>query len=213
MLSVLPRPVVITASASKKHEFIPKVERRINSAIVGSAVKVIDSVYKDREYARFYVLETVARVPYFSFLSVLHLYETVGLWRRADYMETHFSQTMNEFHHLLIMEAMGGDERYVDRFFAQHAAFAYYWITCMIYLVSPRMAYNLSEQIEEHAYHTYDEFLSNHKTSLILEKPPEIAVKYYNDRKITNLYDVFESVRDDEGDHVETMRDCQIDLA
>lgn len=28
--------------------------------------------------ARFWVLETVARVPYFAFISVLHLYETLG---------------------------------------------------------------------------------------------------------------------------------------
>lgn len=27
---------------------------------------------------RFWVLETVARVPYFAFISVLHLYETLG---------------------------------------------------------------------------------------------------------------------------------------
>jgi hypothetical protein len=46
---------------------IVKLEKRINKAVVKSAVKVIDRVYRDRDYARFYVLETVARVPYFSF--------------------------------------------------------------------------------------------------------------------------------------------------
>jgi ubiquinol oxidase len=187
-----------------------KLEKRINKAVVKSAVKVIDKVYKDRDYARFYVLETVARVPYFSFVSVLHLYETLGLWRKADYLETHFEQTMNEYHHLLIMEQLGGDERFVDRFFAQHTAFAYYWLTCMIYLVSPRMAYNLSEQIEEHAYHTYDEFLKQHGDNLLLERPPIVAANYYGD--VNNLYDVFTRVRDDEGDHVKTMQECQTDL-
>jgi ubiquinol oxidase len=187
-----------------------KLEKRINKAVVKSAVKVIDKVYKDRDYARFYVLETVARVPYFSFVSVLHLYETLGLWRKADYLETHFEQTMNEYHHLLIMEQLGGDERFVDRFFAQHTAFAYYWLTCMIYLVSPRMAYNLSEQIEEHAYHTYDEFLKQHGDNLLLERPPIVAANYYGD--VNNLYDVFTRVRDDEGDHVKTMQECQSDL-
>jgi hypothetical protein len=29
---------------------------------------------------RFWVLETVARVPYFAFISVLHLYETLGAY-------------------------------------------------------------------------------------------------------------------------------------
>ena len=90
---------------------IPRLERAVNSAIIWSAVLVIDKLYEGRDYPRFYALETVARVPYFSFLSVLHLYETLGFWRRADYLKVHFAQTMNEFHHLLIMESMGGDER------------------------------------------------------------------------------------------------------
>ena len=145
---------------------IPRLERAINSAIIASAVLIIDKLYEGRAYPRFYALETVARVPYFSFLSVLHLYETLGFWRRADYLKVHFAETMNEFHHLLIMESMGGDERFVDRFFAQHMAVAYYFIACGMYLLSPRMAYNLSEQVEEHAYHTYDEFLEENEDEL-----------------------------------------------
>jgi hypothetical protein len=39
-----------------------------------------------------------------AFISVLHLYETFGWWRRADYIKVHFAESMNEFHHLLIME-------------------------------------------------------------------------------------------------------------
>ena len=30
---------------------------------------------------RFWVLETVARIPYFAYISMLHLYETLGWWR------------------------------------------------------------------------------------------------------------------------------------
>jgi ubiquinol oxidase len=72
------------------------------------------------------------------------------------------------------------------------------------------MAYNLSEQVEEHAYHTYDEFLKQNGASLSLERPPAVAVNYYDG--VNNLYDVFENVRNDEGDHVKTMQDCQITL-
>tara|TARA_Y100000389_G_scaffold184187_1_gene202390 strand:- start:515 stop:1144 length:630 start_codon:yes stop_codon:yes gene_type:complete len=204
------RYMLVLASNRNKFPIVRNFEKRINRALVRSAVNVIDRVYKDREYARFYVLETVARVPYFSFVSILHLYETVGLWRKADYIETHFAQTMNEYHHLLIMEDLGGDKRFIDRFFAQHTAFAYYWITCLIYLLSPSMAYNLSEQIEEHAYHTYDEFLNNHGVILSLLKPPAIATNYYDN--VDNLYDVFVKVRDDEGEHVKTMQKCQMEL-
>jgi ubiquinol oxidase len=198
------------ATVQPKVNIARKFEKRVNKAVVGTAVKVIDKLYENKDYARFYVLETVARVPYFSFVSVLHLYETLGVWRKADYLETHFTQTMNEFHHLLIMEDLGGGDRFVDRFFAQHVAFTYYWLTCLIYLASPRMAYNLSEQIEEHAYHTYDEFLKQNHTSLVLEKPPAVAVNYYED--VQNLYDVFTNVRNDEGDHVKTMQKCQSEL-
>ena len=47
-------------------------------ASVGFFVLIVDVIYGNRSYSRFYVLETIARVPYFSYLSVLHLYETLG---------------------------------------------------------------------------------------------------------------------------------------
>jgi len=224
------------ADAIHSDALVPRLERSINALIVASAVFVIDALYEGRDYARFYALETVARVPYFSFLSVLHLYETLGFWRRADYLKVHFAQTMNEFHHLLIMEAMGGDKKFADRFFAQHMAVAYYGMTCLVYLASPRMAYNLSEQVEAHAYHTYDTFLKRNETELKAAKPPAIARKYYAEGDlflfdefqtgdptavasacaerrrpvIENLYDVFVNVRNDEAEHMKTMQFCQL---
>ena len=33
------------------------------------------------ELQRFWFLETVARMPYFSYISMLHLYESLGWWR------------------------------------------------------------------------------------------------------------------------------------
>ena len=224
------------ADAIHSDALVPRAERAINAAIVASAVFVIDKLYEGRDYPRFYALETVARVPYFSFLSVLHLYETLGFWRRADYLKVHFAQTMNEFHHLLIMEALGGDEKFADRFFAQHMAVAYYGVTCLVYLASPRMAYNLSEQVEAHAYHTYDEFLKRNEAALKASKPPAVARKYYAEGDlflfdefqtgdptaaasaraerrrpvVATLYDVFVNVRDDEAEHMKTMQFCQL---
>ena len=107
-----------------------------------------------------------------AFLSVLHMYESFGWWRRADYLKVHFAESWNELHHLLIMEvllsqisiyvveiefsfqgtrckflsklllhqALGGDERWFDRFLAQHIAVAYFFLTASMYMVSPRMA-------------------------------------------------------------------------
>jgi ubiquinol oxidase len=37
----------------------------------------------------------------------------------------------NEMHHLKIMESLGGDLEWRDRFFGQHAAFFYYWVSLL----------------------------------------------------------------------------------
>jgi hypothetical protein len=39
--------------------------------LVDSLVYLIDIVYKNKPYQRFYVLETIARVPYFSYIFCL----------------------------------------------------------------------------------------------------------------------------------------------
>jgi ubiquinol oxidase len=52
-------------------------------------------------------------MPYLSYISMLHLYESLGWWRRsADVKRIHFAEEWNEFHHLLVMEALGGDQRW-----------------------------------------------------------------------------------------------------
>ena len=41
----------------------------------------LDKLYAGRPLQRFWFLETVARMPYFSYISMLHLYESLGWWR------------------------------------------------------------------------------------------------------------------------------------
>jgi ubiquinol oxidase len=196
--------------------------------LVSVLVFTIDMLYRDRPYQRFYVLETVARVPYFSFLSVLHLYETLGWWRKADWLKVHFAESWNELHHLLIMEALGGNNSWSDRFLAQSAALVYYWVVVVLYLITPRTAYNFMQMVEEHAHHTYATFLVEHEAELKAQPAPPVAISYYRDGDlymfdefqtgtvpesrrpaVDNLYDVFVNIRDDEGEHVKTMVACQ----
>ncbi|CAO2036955.1 unnamed protein product [Urochloa humidicola] len=208
--------------------WVVKLEQSINIFLTDSVIMVLDGVYRDRNYARFFVLETIARVPYFAFISVLHLYETFGWWRRADYIKVHFAESWNEFHHLLIMEELGGNALLIDRFLARFMAFFYYFITVGMYMLSPRMAYHFSECVERHAYSTYDKFLKLHEEELKRLPAPEAALNYYLNEdlylfdefqtarvpcsrrpKIDNLYDVFVNVRDDEAEHCKTMKACQ----
>lgn len=214
---------------------VERVERAVSTAVVSVVVAAVDGLYAgdSRAYARFYALETVARVPYFAFLSVLHLYETLGWHRRADYLKVHFAQSINELHHLMIMEELGGNARWRDRALAQHVAVAYFGVCCALYALSPRMAYGLNELVEEHAYHTYDKFLGEREAELRALPAPAVAKRYYetgdlylfdefqseavrdgdyNERRrpvIETLYDTFVNVRNDEYEHMRTMQACQ----
>lgn len=42
---------------------------------------IMDVIYDKRPIQRFWFLETVARMPYFAYISMLHLYESLGWWR------------------------------------------------------------------------------------------------------------------------------------
>lgn len=86
--------------------------------LVDALVVVIDAIYKDKPYQRFYVLETVARVPYFSYISCLHYLETIGYKDNIGWLRIHWAEGWNELHHLLIMEELGGSKNWVDRFLA-----------------------------------------------------------------------------------------------
>lgn len=64
----------------------------------------LDELFGGRPIARFWFLETIARLPYFSYVSVLHLYESLGWWRGSALRKVHNAEEDNELHHLLIME-------------------------------------------------------------------------------------------------------------
>lgn len=189
---------------------------------------ILNTLYRDRPYPRFYVLETVARVPYFAYTSVLHLYETMGWWRKSDWLKVHFAESWNELHHLLIVEELGGNNYWIDRAVAHGGAFVYYWILVLVYIISPRSAYQFMQKVEEHAYHTYDTFLQENEAELKAQPAPQVAINYYREGdlylfdefqtshlpyerrpSINNLYDVYVAIRDDEMEHVKTMKACQ----
>jgi ubiquinol oxidase len=188
---------------------------------------MLDKIFDGRPISRFWFLESVARMPYFSYITMLQTYETFGWWdKSADQKRVHFAEEWNEFHHLLIMESLGGDQRWVDRFFGQHAAFAYYWVLVGLWVISPSWAYNFSELIEAHAVDTYAEFVDANAEKLKALPAPRAARAYYNGDclymfdefqtgsakrrpQVKTLYDVFSAIRDDEGAHVATMNACQ----
>tara|TARA_B100000925_G_scaffold279752_1_gene249833 strand:+ start:73 stop:579 length:507 start_codon:yes stop_codon:yes gene_type:complete len=137
--------------------------KKINTVVLDITVAIIDFLYKGRHYQRFWVLEEIARAPYFAFLSVLHLRESMGL-RGPDHlylMEEHFGQSVNETEHLVYMESKGGNDYWIDRFFARHLVLIYYWVNVIYYFIFPKYAYHLSLEVEEHAAKTYSDYLQH----------------------------------------------------
>mmetsp|Transcript_28789 Transcript_28789/g.112239 ORF Transcript_28789/g.112239 Transcript_28789/m.112239 type:complete len:200 (-) Transcript_28789:167-766(-) len=166
-------------------------------------------------------------MPYFAYLSVLHLYESFGWWHVSELRKIHFAEDWNELHHLLIMEALGGDALWSDRFLANHAAVVYFWILVITYFVSPSTSYKFSELVENHAADTYEQFYKENEELLKTIPAPDIAKQYYErgdlymfdvfqtesplgSRRPTcdNLYDVFVNIWGDEKEHVKTMEAC-----
>ena len=136
--------------------------KSLNEFTLNITVSIIDSLYRGRDYQRFWVLEEIARAPYFAFLSVLHLRESVGL-RGPEHlylMKEHFAQTVNETEHLEYMESRDGNRYWIDRFFARHLVLIYYWVNVVYYWMAPVSAYHLSYEVEIHAAETYGKYLA-----------------------------------------------------
>ncbi|GJR49698.1 ubiquinol oxidase 4, chloroplastic/chromoplastic [Tanacetum coccineum] len=51
--------------SSSIEKWVIKVEQSINIFLTDTVIKILDVLYHDRDYPRFFVLETIARVPYF----------------------------------------------------------------------------------------------------------------------------------------------------
>ena len=136
--------------------------KKFNEVTLNITVAIIDFLYQGRDYQRFWVLEEIARAPYFAFLSVLHLRESLGLRGQEHIylMEEHFAQTLNETEHLEYMESRGGNLYWIDRFFARHLVLIYYWVNVVYYWVAPKSAYHLSYEVEIHAAVTYAKHLA-----------------------------------------------------
>ncbi|BAM80111.1 plastid terminal oxidase [Cyanidioschyzon merolae strain 10D] len=194
--------------------------------------RLIEMLFRDRPIERFWFLEMVARVPYFSFLSVLHLYESLDLAHLTELRRAHFIEEWNEMHHLLIMQALGGDGRWLDRFLAYHVSLVYYWALVLLYMIAPAVAYNFSELLEKHAYDTYAVFIEQNETLLRTLPAPSVARAYYESGErfrfradtinaethacegppVATLFDAFVNIRDDEGEHIKMMEFCQTEI-
>lgn len=74
--------------------------------------------------------------------------------QQLSVVQVHFAEEWNELHHLQIMESLGGDQYWIDRFMAQHAAVFYYWVLIAFFALFPSLAYMFSELVEVRQLHS-----------------------------------------------------------
>ena len=137
-------------------------------------VRCLDAVYgRAGSFAKYQVLELVARVPYqtwerVAYLAINRLYRQTGLARRVhERIVEAREQQDNEEWHLLIMAELAAREgtgrgliRY--RFLPQLLATLYYALSWLLFLVAPAASYRLNADFEDHAEHEYMEFVAAH---------------------------------------------------
>ena len=126
-----------------------------------------------RSLPKFKVLEVIARVPYQSweqvaYIAMTHTYAALHFARRVfEFVKESRSQQDNEQWHLLILEELVQKRQIRESFFLhrllpQFAAFFYYHVSWLLYVIKPAWSYTLNADFEDHAEHEYMEFVREH---------------------------------------------------
>jgi ubiquinol oxidase len=133
----------------------------------------LDAVYgRESTLEKFRVLEVVARVPYqaweqVAFVAVTHTHSDPSFARGVhDRACEARAQQDNELMHLLMIEELL-DRQGFDRkpirgvVIPQLLAFVYYQLSWLLFVARPRWSYALNADFEDHATHTYLDFVAN----------------------------------------------------
>ena len=173
---------------------------------------LVDLVYKDPDDSkkvnsgstiqRLYVMEKIGRAPYLSFLSMLNLYESFGLWRPSeDLRAAHAHQELSKFRRQRVIEQLGGDQPWTARFIAEHGALFVHLTIVHLWILSPSIAYRFAQMIESHAFHTYDAFLDQNESALKSMPVPSISGGADTSLDESNLYEMFSRFKEDNAIH------------
>jgi len=164
-----------------------------------------------RTLSKFKVLEVIARVPYQSwehvaYIAMTHTYTAPHFARRIfDFIKESRAQQDNEQWHLLILEELVQKHGIRENFFLyrilpQFAAFFYYHVSWLLYVMKPSWSYEMNADFEDHAEHEYMEFVKEN-TAFESEPFESDFKKDYGDFK--SLADLLRQIGLDERHHKE----------
>lgn len=173
---------------------------------------VMDMLYgKKRTILKFKVLEIIARVLYqaweqVAYVAITHKYSTPQFARRIfDFVKEARMQQDNEQWHLLIIEELVSNLK-LKKSFLKHKlipqiiAFIYYYISWFLYVINPKLSYELNAHFEDHAEHEYMLFVSENEE--LMNSPYSSSFEEdYGQYK--NLKELFVQIGLDERHHKE----------
>lgn len=158
-------------------------------------------------YLKFRAIEVIARVPYHSWASATFTLLTFfySNEKRAIRLSTLARFTRfasdNETMHVVVISclarihARAGWIRYT--LIPMLFAFAYFWLSYLTYLASPRWSLETNYLFEQHAFDQYSSFLAQHGKELE-RLPIENEFLAWYGRYPRSEYEFFRSVRNDE---------------
>jgi hypothetical protein len=170
-----------------------------------------DFVYgEEPSYGKFRAVEVVARIPYESWEAASYTLLTMFYTNEARAIE--FLKTVqfariahdNETMHVIVLSQLA--KKYDEVGFFRYTflpllfALFYYWAAYFLYLFSPRSAYELNYLFEDHAYAQYHRFLELNEV-ILRETPVVSAFLEFYGRSVSNEYELFLSIRNDELTH------------
>lgn len=196
----------------KEQEVTLQTPRRRYGIAASLLFAFMDLVYgKQKNLSKFKILEIIARVPYqawehVAYIAITHMYAKPDFARRIfEFVRESRDQQDNEQWHLLILEEMvhkkgTGENFFLYRIVPQIAAFIYYHLSWLLYVIKPSYSYGLNADFEDHAEHEYMEFVRDHPS---LEKEPFVSEFSKDYGAFDSLADLFRQIALDERLHKE----------
>jgi ubiquinol oxidase len=173
-----------------EHRVTLESPRRRYSLIAQMLFRPMDLVYGRRgSLEKFMVLEIVARIPYqiwenAAYRMLGRRHRDAGLAHRIqERIVENREQQDNEQWHLLIMSELvaargGGRSRLLYRVLPWLMALTYYHVSWLLFVVAPAWSYRLNADFEDHAEHTYAEYVAAHPELETQPHGSEFARRY-----------------------------------
>lgn len=186
--------------------------RRRYSAVARLLFLTMDLLYGRRgTLEKFMVLEVVARIPYqvwerAAYRALSRRHRETGLAHRIHerIVENREQQDNEQWHLLIIGElvAAGGGGRSRLRFglLPWLMAAGYYHVSWLLFVLAPRWSYRLNADFEDHAEHSYAEYVAEHPE---LERTPHRSAFARHYGAYDTVADLLRQIGHDERMHKE----------